>query len=475
MNAAEIISEAFEGPVLAILRKYHLVDEASGDIRIVRVNKEPGNFESETIETPMIDPEVIQKFLTLDRSSKKRTFDWMLFAAGGGAAAKKMSEAMLSAVHKTYLDSRTGDPDPRQVDEDYTARPEAFEAFAEEKGFASFDKFKQAHQRFSLKNGLPIDPMTFEEAEEDWQVNALATYKEAYEFGDQDIASDATFPVFGYYVKWPGRNDVYEKVFETVSGFNQIISDKKRISEYNRLQPKNPFQTSLWKPDGSPLYPGVDELLNVVKNFNRVCAERRARSNKLYFGRAQPPQTGWVKSREGIIYEDENIFAAAPATAGGSRHDPDDPRSGELKWCTANHTHWDNYFAGNGDYRWGTYAQHGPLVYVTFKQTLNDGYLQRFAMHCRYARNKEGKLSIENIEFWDKENRARPGNPNNAMDWQEVKRRIEAEGKPELMDSFLKAVEAVKDWYSTLKPADIELDPPLESLAQKLVGMLLDS
>jgi hypothetical protein len=66
-KSATKITEAFDGPVLAILRKYHLVDETGTDIRTVEVKDDPDNQpdngeadERPVISTPMIDPAVIE-------------------------------------------------------------------------------------------------------------------------------------------------------------------------------------------------------------------------------------------------------------------------------------------------------------------------------------------------------------------------------------------------------------------------------
>lgn len=468
--ATKTIKEAFEGPVAAVLRKYHLLDEATGDLRVVEVRANPDDENSENISTPIISPDVLQRFLALDPSRSKRVFDWIMYAAGGGKDAQDASRTALEMAHNWVINNRTGDIDPQGIDKAYSLNPEAFEAFARSKGLASFQELRRKRIPFGLnREEEPIDPMSREEAEQDWKANSEPSYMEAYNFADQDLAADPTYPVFGYYVEWPGRKGIYETVEKAVKGFNAILADKKKLSQYNKIKPTAPFQTTLWDQKGQPLFTSAEGLLAAVSQFSRVFAEHRARSNKLYYGRAKEPETGFAKSADAVLYEDDVLIASAPATAGAARHDPKNPKSGRLNWCISNHSRWDSYFSGGGDqFMWSTYAQHGPFVFVKFKPQLEDERLQQVALHLKYAKNPSGKLNPDEIEVWDGENRS-------AYRYSDILQRLQAESNPGLLRSFGMAVNAAKEWFSKLKPCDIELNPSLESkaLARKLVDMML--
>src|SRR5690349_13349123 len=55
---------------------------------------------------PVLDPEVIQRFLELDTTPDKAWFDWMLLHSGGGSTALKRSETLLAQTKVRFIDDR---------------------------------------------------------------------------------------------------------------------------------------------------------------------------------------------------------------------------------------------------------------------------------------------------------------------------------------------------------------------------------
>lgn len=464
-KTAKPITEAYDGPVRAILQKYHLLDEA-GNVKTVEVRANPEDQESTETETgPMLDEDVINRFLALDTSRNKRVFDWIMYAAGGGADAQEMSKTALGMAHNWVINNRTGDLDKDAIENAYNENPEAFEEFARAKGLQSFDEVRRKRIPFGLnRDEVPIDPMSREEAEQEWLQNDAARYTEAYNFADQDLAADPTYPVFGYYMHWPGRKNVYENVVNAVTAWQGIVNNKKLLQQYNKMMQGNPFQTSLWKQDGSPLFESAEALLAAVKQFKRVFAEKRAQANVQYIGKAKPPGEGFAKGPDEVLYEDDLMKVVIPATAAASL------KSGHMDWCISNRTRWDDYFKNSNtrDFMWGSpsYTGAGPFVFWLFKPQFQDRYLQKVAGHFKLNCHAGGVVDIDKIDFWDVENRA-------AKPFSNIVQRLEQE-VPGSSRNFKASLEAVQEWFKQFKSSDVELHPSLESLARKLVDMMLN-
>src|SRR5690349_10639664 len=55
---------------------------------------------------PLLDPNVIARFLAADKTPNKIWLDWMLFHSGGGKEGQKRSEHLLQKSHALFIEER---------------------------------------------------------------------------------------------------------------------------------------------------------------------------------------------------------------------------------------------------------------------------------------------------------------------------------------------------------------------------------
>jgi len=429
------LNEAYTGPVAAVLNKYHLLDE-KGELRNVTIGADPENNKPGEYG-PIIDPSVLDRFLEVDQSNKKRVFDWMLYAAAGGAAHLRESEGALAEAKRFVIDKRM-------------------------KGEGG--------------DG-PITPMSREDAEKDWQQNTYPLFYNAYFFADQDLAGDIKFPCFGWFRKWPGRNGVYPKVVDTVSKWVKLTKDKKFIQQWNRLYPKEPFPLSLWD-DEKPRYVGVDDLANfvnsAVNNLRATLARMRAEQNVVTVGKN--PEGGYRTGPSEVLYDDEHLSVVIPLTAAASL------KRGFNNWCIANRSRWEEYFRTKSPHSllWGgsEYTAKGPFAFITFKKQLPDPEFYALtgvprlperpplAMVAMHAHLTQMPNSPGRFVFWDMQNER-------AIPHQEMSRRVRAV-VPEAVASFNSAAKEVEDWLTQFQQDQLERFPALEAMARALVNAILE-
>ena len=409
-----VLGEAYTGPVATILKKYHLLDD-NGELRNVTIGAEadkPGE------EGPIIDPEVLERFLAVDRSKNKRVFDWMIYAAAGGTPHIRESERAIDLAKNWVIDNRMKGKD---------------------------------------RNEKPIKPMTRKEAEEDWEKNELPIYYVSYFFADQDLAGDIQYPCFGWFRHWPGRNNIYPKVLDTVTKWLALANDKKFIQLWNRSNPKEPFQPTLWDGD-KPIYESVEALADFVGSVKANLARRKAEQNVVTVGKN--PEGGYRTGADEVLYDDENVKVIVPLTAAASL------KKGFNDWCVSNRSRWDDYFKSRSQnaLMWGSYTQRGPFAFMHLKKpTPHDKYLQSVALHVQ-LNNRIG--AEDRIDFWDRQN-------NRVIRQQEIARRME-QAVPGSSDSLRKAVREVEDWLKDFKAEQLERYPALEALARALVNAILE-
>ncbi len=536
MSKAKQIVEALTGPELTVLQKYKIADE-NGEIRKTELRdpKDPDAFRR-LPPSPIIKPEVIQRLLSLDKTPDKHILDWIFYVAGGGARAFQASQKSVDVARDWMMRNLMGQPAEGTVDDALRRNPEAFDEFAKQAGYATFEEFRRRGGHFGIgPDDLPIKPMTEEEAEAEWAQDE-PVFKEVYFYGDDDVAKDTSKP-FAYYQDWPGRDNVYQQieqaltqynelvanpgalklynkwnkakgqpagfnvvftepdgtvnfqqpselvgqveeiwnVVNAVKQFSEILKDTKKISQYNKLMQGQPFQTDLKN------YDTPEELVNQVKNFTRNFAKLKAQANVQFHGKAKAPATGYTKGPNEVIYEDEFMTVVIPATAGASL------KKGWVNWCIASKTFWDNYWRSGDpeDLYWSRpgYAYssaHGVFAFWTFKvpmQTTHPDALGHpvktyeqlagwFGLGCR----EPGRVTISNIHWTDKLN---AGEASKQCDIRKVQREL-ADADPRALESFHKSIEEVKAWILQHTPGkDIEMNPALESLARKLVAMML--
>ena len=421
-----VLSENYSGAVLAILRKYHLV-EPDGSLRVCTIgaNKERG---IPGVEGPILNPEVIQRFLVLDTSNAKRMFDWMVFASGGGTPHIKESEEAVKLAKAWVIQNRMQGKDREEQ---------------------------------------PMTPMTREQAEADWQQNEWPRYEQQYFFADQDLASDPQYPVYGWFREWPGRNNVYQKIEDGIQKFLAITKDKKLVSSWNKQSPKDKIFTdwavAFWRGD-QPIFADADALANFCADIKSTLARRKAEQNVVTVGKN--PEGGYTTGSDEVLYDDENLQVIIPLTAGASI------KKGWNDWCIANRSRWEAYFQTRDKNKllWGGdfYTGKGPFAFFKVKQPHGDRYLAQspgpndpasFTAHAILGRD-----NTATFEFWDRQNQ-------HALDYDEIVRRLR--GVPGSKQSLDRAIAEVKAWLKEFKTSQLERFPSLESQAQALVKSLL--
>lgn len=429
-NAAQIVhsvlAEAYTGGAARALAKYHLVDD-TGELRQVTVKFPPGDLNGREVPGPIINPDVINRFLALDSSKAAKTFEWMLFAAGGGEPHLRESERALGMAKTWIVENRM-------------------------KGQGRKDE--------------KIKPMTRQEAEADWLANDYAKYHEAYYYADQDLAGDVHYPVFGWFREWPGRKNVYEKVVNGVRRWQELANNKKFVAEYNRTNPSDPFHLSLWEAEDKPRFKDADALLDFVGQVRANMARRKAEQNVVTVGKVPPEQGGGYRTgRDEVLYEDDLVKVVVPLTAGASL------KKGFNDWCVANRTRWEDYFRSRDQSKlfWGSYTQRGPFAYMHLKQASPaDSHLQSVALHVQLSAQPN---TPNRIDFWDRNNQA-------AIRLSEIAQRMERAFPGQGAATVKKVVSEVEEWLKEFKLDQLERFPALEALmlrvtATELVNNLL--
>jgi len=422
---------AYEGPVLVLLRKYHLT-EPDGSLRICYFGKDVSKNDP-GVPGPIINPAALNRLIALDASNGKRLLDWILYASGGGEPHVKESERAVELAKAWVLKNRM-----------------------EGKGREETD----------------IKPMSREEAEADWKANEWPRYEHEYYFADEDLAKDIQYPVFGWFREWPGRNRVYEKIEKAVQAFMMLLKDKKLVSSWNKASPKEKLMTDMalafWEGD-QPRYNDVDALAEFVSGIRTTLARRRAEQSPVTVGKA--PEGGYRTGQNEVIYDDENFTVVIPLNAAAAL------KKGYNDWCISNRSRWEDYFKSKDKSKllWGSnYYDTGPFAFFAIKKQTGDshlraGHIPAFAAHAQLSK---GPGHNDRFDFWDQENRQ--ANTYSNL----VSRLRRVPGAKESLDAALQEVEAwlaqVKMWKEPEDPR--ERYPSLESvqaLARKLVDNIL--
>jgi hypothetical protein len=473
--------EPYKGAALSMLQRYNLADETG---QILQARLDPDDPSKVGYK---LSPDVIDKFLALDNSKRKLNFEWMLYAAGGGKPHKARSEIALKAAHDWVIANRTGDQmDEQTVDDAYAQHPAELDAFAQSKGAADFADMRERKMPFAIDDDfMPIDPMSPEEAEAEWNQKYKEDWTKDYMFGDEAMARSAQHPVFGYYSKWPGRDNVYERIVKAMTYYNDAVSDPQKLIRYNQQMDQRikdgeeaeRIPAQLWDKEGNPVYDRIDELEKGVAFYKAFAIEKKARKDLVYLGKAATPGGGFTKGPDVNLYDDKFLNVKIPATAGAAL------KAGHIKWCISNESRWKAYFYSRDiqGFFWASesYYGQGPFAFFTPKipiknppmGDLGDGRtipsMTKFAAHVKLSQMPGQELKIDAIDFWDLVNQS-------AIRYEEVKRRLlSEEGGQELMRSVDAALKALAEWLKQFNRCDIERYPSLESLARKLVARML--
>jgi hypothetical protein len=429
-----VLAEAYTGAAAVILRKYYLIDE-QGNPRITTIRANPEK-DIPGVPGPVLSPTVVDRFLTFDKSSGKRLFDWMLYAAAGGEQHIKESERSIELAKTWVVENRM-------------------------KGLG--------------REETPIKPMTREEAEADWLQNEYPMYRKTYLFADEDLAGDIQYPCFGWFRDWPGRNHIYEKVVDAVGKFLALLKDKKLVSQWNKFNPREPIRSDMasafWTGANrdEPVYKDVETLLEFVNSVPSTLLRRRAETHVITVGKA--PEGGYRTGTDEVLYDDEKLRVVVPLTAAAAL------KKGFNDWCISNRTRWETYFRTKrpDDLPWGSvYVPEGPFAFVYFKVPVADPYMKptrkasdppALAAHVMLAKEPDAP---DRIDFWDQQNRR-------AIRYTEILQRLE-NSVPGTKPSFDAAIAEIEAWLKQFKHEQIELFPALEAMrmARQLVSDLLN-
>jgi hypothetical protein len=229
--------------VQAVLRKYRIiapVKSADGTTAEgwaqARIDSTDGSGDGHTPlgPGPLLDPNVIARFLAADKTPNKLWLDWMLFHSGGGKEGQKRAEHLLQKSHALFIEERvkgyTENVDGRNVV--YPPRPRA-------------------------------------EVEQLWK-KLEPKFRADLAVGDQDLASPPR-SIFGYYRHWPGKSRIYERVATAVNAFQKLETKAKQMNKVvaeDHLISFNPKD-----------YPSVDALELAVKEINQFHASKTARND----------------------------------------------------------------------------------------------------------------------------------------------------------------------------------------------------
>lgn len=453
LSIVRSLAEAYTGPVAKVLAKYRLLGP-DGEIREAVRNELATGRELE--RGPIIDQDVLGRLLALDPSRSKSTFDWMLFASAGGEDYLKTSaEAM--AIGKSYA-------------------------------IASHMKGEAFNENGTIERSRP---MTAQEAEDAWQAEDFVRFETEYFYGSQDLASDPSYPIFGWYMHWPGRNGIYEEVVSVVAAWTELVTDRKFLQSWQEVSPQDKFQTTLIDGGGNPLFKNVKALAQYVKEARPTLVRRRAEKNTHVVSKkpvvsapsADPsadPSGGGSKystGTEGVFYEDEFLKVMVPLNAAASL------KHGFNDWCVANRTRWKDYFDKRDQtgllWAGDLYAPKGPFAFFTFKKHMEKTELTRFVgwpvsntlpkfpMLAAHVQISAAPGAPDRINFWDMRNAGRLGRDT-------IDQRLQAE-YPEAQPSFTKAIAELEEWLKEFKMEQLELLPALEALATQLVASLLEA
>jgi hypothetical protein len=247
--------------IQAVLRKYRIigpVKQADGSVAEdwtqTRINSTEGSTNGQPLGNgPLLDPNVIARFLDADKTPDKIWLDWMLFHAGGGKEGQKRSEHLLQKSKALFIEERV-------------------------KGFT--------------ENGRTYPPRPRQEVERLWAQNE-AKFKADLAVGDQDLAQPPR-SIFGYYRHWPGRSRVYEKVALAVQQFQRVEAKAKQMNKFMLQNNQEDRVVGLRPKD----YASVEALELATKQVLQYHASRAARDDV----------------RIQTVYDDDHLTVIVPLT-----------------------------------------------------------------------------------------------------------------------------------------------------------------
>jgi hypothetical protein len=420
--------------VLAVLRKYFIITtkQAGEGWRQVNISKHQDQKGRPLGPGPLLDPDVIDRFLKADTTPNKAWFEWMIVQAGGGEVALKRSEKLLDKTKMRFLDERV-------------------------------------HGYRTPEREYP--PVSKEKALEMWK-REERNFMEELTVGDQDLTS--SHKIFGFYRHWPGKDRIYEKVALTVSKFLKLSRKIAQMNLFLRKQGNHDGMVSTRPKD----YEGLSDLESEIRRVERFYASRAARNDI----RVAPGVNG-----EKTVYSDDYVTVIVPLTYAAA------VRYGWPSWAWSDPHKFEQGLEGtmqawNDPWRKATGQEGNLFVFIQFNVpmpawvTMSDTKFTRHTLHnlamvVPHAQLKD--FNPDTIPLYDEEN-----NQNTSLG--HIKQRIRDEAKrpeqynpeedeeypiyrgpraysnedeaEEVVRHLDAAMDAVKHWASTFDPKSVVSD-----------------
>lgn len=261
--------------------------------------------------------ECIQKFVEADPSGNGKYLDWMILQAGGGQERLDRSTAQ-------WEKGDHGEAPVRDTLRDHYIR--------------------DAVKGYKDEDGRPVAPVTEAVAIEQWNAHGQEHFRLQHIYGDEEYALTG----FGFYRAWPGHNQLYEQIVQSVQRFNRYQQKLKSMGKSIDLNAKN--------------YPNLRDLMEALCDITVLEIK-----NHMDFD---------------TVYEDDALVVICPYNIGASI------KFGHQKWCTANESMFKQAVGGQGANRWKEYAKDTPLYYVRFKNSpsfATETTVQQVAIQCTHA------------------------------------------------------------------------------------------
>jgi hypothetical protein len=490
----------------------------------------------------ILDQAVFNKFAELDKTRNKKYLDWMLFQAGGGVEAFKKSRDNWGdgTPDKTPEEFFTKFEEQRP---DHTIYLEEIKSVAEklkDKGLDfhglythvpdeitrlsqipdRVERYKALVDLFKRKNVCPgregrvavelignkfkvwtrqqlgtktrdrvhatsiysrmtrgIDRQT---AEAKWK-EAEPRRRREYIFGDQDSLK---WEAFGYHRTWPGRNNIYETVYNQM---RQFLINKKRVEDYNerleaynaRIQERNKtlppgeqiplrqglnFNLDIGKittdAEGNLKYKGAYPTVHSLASVNDQIAETPMKERVARDVKYAGPKGTASKSTK--LYSDPNIDVLVPLTvaaaiqAGLENWEVSDPEQLSNVKAQGHYdlTAWTKYHTGQHGHAEWAQNQAIPIFFHLkapgIKPEIQRLWLTVFLgdlvdLQWPYVATVWLAPSLDSkVGFKEMMNHIKANTP--------------SESYPALAHSIMRAMRAIRDWGKEFNPEDVVAD-----------------
>lgn len=284
----------------AVLLKYDLIDAAGAPlvVDLTRPTDKPLGV------GPKLEPTAIRKLLDADFTAEKAWIDWIFFQAGGGHRGREASKRAGEQLRERYIKERT-------------------------QGF------------FYPKTQEKFPPISEEAAAKRWEEVTKELYAELNS-ADQDCTEK--LGLFGYYRHWPGPDNLYQNIVDTLAEFVKLKEQRATMNKELEAE-GNTEDVLLETPEG---YPDLEAMVLGNKRTVRYFASKAARNDK----------------RAVMVCDLPGITAICPLTHAAAVH------YGHNAWPWANRESFEEVLMKDASFRdaWKTQTEKGSvIVHLQFK------------------------------------------------------------------------------------------------------------